>query len=139
MNGVNSYAAYDNYYSSTINNKSNDTKAASGRKTNSSQNSVSQPKLSDKAQDLLEKLKKTYKNMDFMVAGKGDDAKDYVLKDRKGFDAFIEKAPVVVPVGKLNLKDAPRKNVEVDSLVLKATGMTKEDIEKYADKEDGEE
>ena len=59
MNGVNSYAAYDNYYSSTITNKSNDTKAASGRKTNSSQNSVSQPKLSDKAQDLLEKLKRS--------------------------------------------------------------------------------
>ncbi|MCX4297430.1 MAG: hypothetical protein OSJ73_10410 [Lachnospiraceae bacterium] len=74
-----------------------------------------------------------------ITAAQKDWAKDYVLKDRKGFDAFIEKAPVVVPVGKLNLKDALRKNVEVDSLVLKATGMTKEDIEKYADKEDEEE
>lgn len=74
-----------------------------------------------------------------ITAAQKDWAKDYVLKDRKGFYAFIEKAPVVVPVGKLNLKDAPRKNVEVDSLVLKATGMTKEDIEKYADKEDEEE
>lgn len=74
-----------------------------------------------------------------ITAAQKDWAKDYVLKDRKGFDAFAEKAPVVVPVGKLNLKDAPGKNVEVDSLVLKATGMTKEDIEKYADKEDEEE
>lgn len=74
-----------------------------------------------------------------ITAAQKDWAKDYVLKDRKGFDAFIEKAPVVVPIGKLNLKDAPKRNVEVDSLVLKATGMTKEDIEKYADKEDGEE
>lgn len=74
-----------------------------------------------------------------ITAAQKDWAKDYVLKDRKGFDAFIEKAPVVVPVGKLNLKDAPKRNVEVDSLVLKATGMTKEDIEKYADKEEGEE
>ncbi len=74
-----------------------------------------------------------------ITAAQKDWAKDYVLKDRKGFDAFIEKAPVVVPVGKLNLKDAPKRNVEVDSLVLKATGMTKEDIEKYADKEDEEE
>lgn len=74
-----------------------------------------------------------------ITAAQKDWAKDYVLKDRKGFDAFIEKAPVVVPVGKLNLKDVPKRNVEVDSLVLKATGMTKEDIEKYADKEDGEE
>ena len=89
MNGVNSYAAYDNYYSSTINNKSNDTKAASGRKTNSSQNSVSQPKLSDKAQDLLEKLKKTYKNMDFMVAGKGDDAKEILSRGTKEFSVLF--------------------------------------------------
>ena len=89
MNGVNSYAAYDNYYSSTITNKSNDTKAASGRKTNSSQNSVSQPKLSDKAQDLLEKLKKTYKNMDFMVAGKGDDAKEILSRGTKEFSVLF--------------------------------------------------
>lgn len=73
-----------------------------------------------------------------ITAAQKDWAKDYVLKDRKGFDAFIEKAPVVVPVGKLHLKDAPKKNVEVDSLVLKATGMSKEDVEKYADKEEDE-
>ena len=74
-----------------------------------------------------------------ITAAQKDWAKDYVLKDRKGFDAFIEKAPVVVPVGKLHLIDAPKKNVEVDSLVLKATGMSKEDIEKYADKEEEDE
>lgn len=74
-----------------------------------------------------------------ITAAQKDWAKDYVLKDRKGFDAFIEKAPVVVPVGKLHLVDAPKKNAEVDSLVLKATGMSKEDIEKYADKEEEDE
>ena len=74
-----------------------------------------------------------------ITAAQKDWEKDYVLKDRKGFDAFIEKAPVVVPVGKLNLKDAPKRNVEVDSFVLKATGMTKEDIEKYTDKQREEE
>lgn len=65
-------------------------------------------------------------------------AKDYALKDRTGFDSFVEKAPVVAPVGKLDLKDAPKKITGVDSLILKATGMSKEDIEKYADKEDEE-
>lgn len=97
--------------------------------------------------DALNRLKNREANevvMSALKAGKitaaqKDWAKDYVLKDRKGFDAFIEKAPVVVPIGKLDLKDAPKRNVEVDSLVLKATGMTKEDIEKYADKEDAEE
>lgn len=74
-----------------------------------------------------------------ITAAQKDWAKDYALKDRTGFDSFVDKAPVVVPVGKLALKDAPRKPAGVDSLVLKATGMSKEDIEKYADKEDDEE
>lgn len=73
-----------------------------------------------------------------ITAAQKDWAKDYALKDRTGFDSFVEKAPVVVPVGKLDLKDAPKKITGVDSLVLKATGMSKEDIEKYADKEDEE-
>lgn len=74
-----------------------------------------------------------------ITAAQKDWAKAYALKDRTGFDSFVDKAPVVVPVGKLALKDAPRKPAGVDSLVLKATGMSKEDIEKYADKEDDEE
>lgn len=74
-----------------------------------------------------------------ITAAQKDWAKAYALKDRTGFDSFVEKAPVVVPVGKLNLKDAPKKPAGVDSLVLKATGMSREDIEKYADKEDEEE
>lgn len=74
-----------------------------------------------------------------ITAAQKDWAKAYALKDRTGFDSFIEKAPVVVPVGKLDLKDAPKRTTGVDSLVLKATGMSKEDIEKYADKENEEE
>lgn len=74
-----------------------------------------------------------------ITAAQKEWAKAYALKDRTGFDSFVEKAPVVVPVGKLKLKDAPKKPAGVDSLVLKATGMSKEDIEKYADKEDEEE
>lgn len=74
-----------------------------------------------------------------ITAAQKDWAKAYALKDRTGFDSFVEKAPVVVPVGKLNLKDAPKKPAGVDSLVLKATGMSREDIEKYADKEEDEE
>ncbi len=74
-----------------------------------------------------------------ITASQREWAKAYALKDRTGFDSFVDKAPVVVPVGKMELKDAPKsKTTEVDQLVLKATGMTKEDIEKYADK-DGEE
>lgn len=74
-----------------------------------------------------------------ITAAQKEWAKAYALKDRTGFDSFVDKAPVIVPVGKMELKDAPKaKTTEVEPLVLKATGMTKEDVEKYADKEDEE-
>lgn len=63
-------------------------------------------------------------------------ARAYALKDRMGFDSFVEKAPVVVPLNKIRTADAPRKKGSgVSMMVLKATGMTKEDIDKYADRE----
>lgn len=90
MNGVNSYAAYqDNYYNSVVKNKNSDTKTAAGKKTSGTQNTVNQPKLSDKAQDLLERLKKTYGSMDFMVAGKGDDAKEILSRGTKEFSVLF--------------------------------------------------
>lgn len=90
MNGVNSYAAYqDTYYNSVVKNKNNDTKTAASRKTSGTQNTANQPKLSDKAQDLLEKLKKTYGSMDFMVAGKGDDAKEILSRGTKEFSVLF--------------------------------------------------
>ena len=96
------------------------------------------------AEDILNRLKDREAEDAVMLAMKAgkitaaqkDWAKAYALKDRTGFDSFVDKAPVVVPVGKMDLQDAPKKSMEVDALVLKATGMTKEDIEKYADKED---
>ena len=73
-----------------------------------------------------------------ITAAQKDWAKEYALKDRKGFDSFVEKAPAVVPVGKLDTTEAPknREKVEVDEFILKATGLSKEDLEKYADKEE---
>lgn len=66
-------------------------------------------------------------------------ARSYALKDKKGFDGFIEKAPVVVPFAKIQAADAPRRDRnDVSTMVLKATGMTKEDIMKYADREENE-
>ena len=73
-----------------------------------------------------------------ITAAQKDWAKEYALKDRKGFDSFVEKAPAVVPVGKLDTTEAPKnkEKVEVDEFILKATGLSKEDLEKYADKEE---
>ena len=73
-----------------------------------------------------------------ITAAQKDWAKEYALKDRKGFDSFVEKAPAVVPVGKLDTTEAPKnkEKVEVDEFILKATGLSKEDLEKYAEKEE---
>lgn len=74
-----------------------------------------------------------------ITAAQQEWAKEYALKDRSGFTAFVEKAPVVVPVGKIKLTDAPKSEQAVDKLVLKATGMSREDVEKYADREEDDE
>lgn len=59
-------------------------------------------------------------------------AREYALKDQEGFKRFVELAPEVVPMDKLDLKDAPEgKDPDVDMEVLKACGITKEDYEKY--------
>lgn len=65
-------------------------------------------------------------------------AKSYALKDMDGFEGFVEKAPVVVPPGKLELKDAPAApgSDEVDVVILKNMGVSMEDVKKYGGKED---
>jgi phage I-like protein len=64
-----------------------------------------------------------------------DWAQSYALSDPKGFSAFTEKAPQVVPMGEflpessLELKaDAPD---ETTALVCKLLGVSQEDLEKY--------
>lgn len=65
-------------------------------------------------------------------------AKSYALKDMEGFKGFVDKAPVVVPQGKLDLKDAPAasNSDEVDVAILKNMGVSMEDVKKYNKKED---
>lgn len=59
-------------------------------------------------------------------------AREYALKDQEGFKRFVELAPEVVPMDKLDLKDAPEgKDPDVDMEILKACGISKEDYEKY--------
>lgn len=60
-------------------------------------------------------------------------ATTYALSDPEGFKVFAEKAPVVVPVGKLANGDDRKKDgmSEVDMKILKDLGISKEDAEKY--------
>lgn len=64
-------------------------------------------------------------------------AKMYALNDKKGFESFLEKAPQVVPLEKISFEEKKEgKGAEVSALVLKACGVSKEDIEKFANKEE---
>lgn len=71
-------------------------------------------------------------------AAQKDWASEYALKDPTGFQRFCEKAAPVVPMGKTELEGpkASGNRTDVDTVVLKNMGLTKEDLEKYADKEE---
>lgn len=59
-------------------------------------------------------------------------AKAYALSDKEGFKSFVDKAPVVVPQGKMELKDAPATGKQdYDVAILKNCGITEEDAKNY--------
>ena len=68
-----------------------------------------------------------------------DWALSYALADPKGFGAFVEKAPQVVPMGEIDLgggvalKSAAPD--EATTLVCKQLGVSQEDLEKYGKEE----
>lgn len=69
-----------------------------------------------------------------ITAAQTDWAKEYALKDMEGFGNFVEKAPTVVPQGKLSLKDAPADSStydEMDTVILKNLGISMDDVKKY--------
>ncbi len=77
---------YSNYAAQNVNNKAkkkeveNNSKRAEAATQNSE---VKKPQLSTAAKQLLEKLQKTYHNMDFMVYGNGQDAKHLLSQGTK--------------------------------------------------------
>lgn len=64
-----------------------------------------------------------------------DWARDYALTSPKGFAAFVEKAPQVVPLGETRLEDVKAlkgdKPDEATLLVCKQLGVSEEDLAKY--------
>lgn len=60
-------------------------------------------------------------------------AQEYALKDKQSFEKFLEKAPVVVPVGEIQVANS-QKNISDDEEMLKVCkmlGVSEEDIKKY--------
>ena len=64
-----------------------------------------------------------------ITAAQKEWAKAYALSDKEGFKSFLDKAPVVVPQGRLDLKDAPKsEQMEYDTAILKNCGISEEDV-----------
>lgn len=72
-------------------------------------------------------------------AAQKDWAKAYALSDNVGFKKFLDIAPSVVPMGKVEAVEAKKSaetKDEMEKKILKACGISEEDIEKYGAKED---
>ncbi len=90
MNKVGSYGMYQqNLYDNTIQNK----KEKEAGKTSRTNQTAAQPaKLSSRAEKLLQELKKTYSNMDFMVADyeTDEEAAAYLSRGSKEYSVLID-------------------------------------------------
>lgn len=96
MNKVNGYSAYqNNYYDNSVRGKKNQDKTSktdSAGKTNGIGKTGNSTQLSSKAKTLLQELKRTYSNMDFMVADYDSDeeAASYLSRGMKEYSVLID-------------------------------------------------
>lgn len=97
MNKVSGYNAYHtNYYDQSIKNRKESDKTSktdSAKKSNSTRKANNNPvQLSSKAKALLQELKKTYSNMDFMVADydSEEEAASYLSRGTKEYSVLID-------------------------------------------------
>ena len=96
MNKVNGYSAYqNNYYNGSIQNRKGQDKSSktdSSKKTDRTGKTGGSVQLSDKAKALLQELKKTYSNMDFIVADYDSDeeAESYLSRGTKEYSVLID-------------------------------------------------
>lgn len=74
-----------------------------------------------------------------ITAAQAEWAKEYAMKDIEGFKSFTEKAPVVVPQGKLVLKDAPDVQSSfggTEEVILSNMNILMEEAKMYSIKEE---
>lgn len=83
------------------------------------------------ADELVEKALKDGK----ITAAQKPWATEYALKDKTGFEKFVEKAPKAVPMGELGDSEAQKTKSldETTMAVCKQMGLSKEDFEKYSE------
>lgn len=96
MNKVNGYSAYQsNYYDNSVRGKKNQDKTSktnSAGKTNGTGKTGNSTQLSSKAKALLQELKRTYSNMDFMVSDyeSDEEAASYLSRGMKEYSVLID-------------------------------------------------
>lgn len=95
MNKVNGYGMYqNNYYDNGINKKNptRGSRAASSRIESAKKTDNSSVQLSERAKALLQELKRTYSNMDFMVADyeSEEEAAAYLNRGSKEYSVLID-------------------------------------------------
>lgn len=97
MSRVSGYNAYqNNYYDQSVKNRKESDKTSktdSAKKSNGTRKASSNPvQLSSKAKALLQELKKTYSNMDFMVADydSEEEAASYLSRGTKEYSVLID-------------------------------------------------
>ena len=92
MSIIEGFGAYQrSYYENTVNNRT-DKKTSGNSKTEKSGKKDEPVRLSEKAKKLLEELKKTYGNMDFIVANYDSDeeAAAYLSRGTKEYSVLID-------------------------------------------------
>ena len=96
MNKVGGYSAYQNNFIDSIiqqrKDKNKTSKNDSSQKTDNAKKTNGSVQLSDKAKALLQELKKTYSNMDFIVADYDSDeeAASYLSRGTKEYTVLID-------------------------------------------------
>lgn len=96
MNKVGGYNTYlSNFFDNSVQkgiNQSKSSKTDSSKKTDNTKKANSSVQLSDKAKALLQELKKTYTNMDFIVADyeSEEEAASYLARGTKEYSVLID-------------------------------------------------
>lgn len=91
MSKIDAYNAFqNNYYEKSVKEKKDAAKTEKAKKENKTEKA--QLNLSERAKDLLEELKKKYKNMDFFVAdyNSKEEAAGYLARGNKEYSVLIE-------------------------------------------------
>lgn len=133
MNKVNGYNLYQNtYYDNTVKKNQTKTSRTASSKTNSTKKTGSNVQLSDRAKALLQELKKTYSNMDFMVADyeSEEEAASYLSRGTKEYSVLIDPEELERMASDESVKE---QNL---SALDQATGKLAEMKEQLGDRKD---